>query len=180
MRILFLASCIVLFTASFSTAQQKKGATKVIPRVNRDSLPCVLNPRLPAFNILTPDSTTIFNTFSIPKGKPVALMLLSPDCEHCHKIADEIGRGMDSLSGIRFYLISISNDIAALRKFCEQHQLLRFSNIEVVGSDYEFFFVPFFGAAHLPTVALYDANKKFVKLIESPLSVKHIYDASNK
>lgn len=146
------------------------------PGFNRDNLPYKSNPDLPVFNILLKDSVTTFNTFNIPKGSPIALMLFSPDCKHCSDAMDDITRGMDSLKNIRFYLMSLSIDMTAIRKFCDDHRLEKYSNIEVVGCDYDFFFLTFFGAMNVPAIALYNSDKKLVHYFNPPFTVSQIFE----
>jgi thiol-disulfide isomerase/thioredoxin len=159
---------------SGSTPPQPPG-----PGINRDSLPYKLNPNLPEFNILLRDSVTIFNTADIPTGRPVVLMLFSPDCKHCKHAMEALTKGMDSISNIRFYLATGLHDMTRVQKFYEEHRLDRFKNIEVVGRDYDFEILAHFGAMHIPTLALYDTNKQFVHLFEGSVTVKELYELTN-
>jgi hypothetical protein len=145
------------------------------PRRNVDSLPYKLDPILPVFNILLRDSVEIFNTFNIPKGGPIALMLFSPDCHHCSEAMDALCKGMDSISNIRFYMISTSAIMSETRKFADEHQLDKYPNIKAIGWDYEFAYLTHFGTMHIPDVALYDGNKKFKYLFEAGIRVRDLY-----
>lgn len=170
---LILAASLLSFCTSVS-AQNRKPPPP--PDFNRDSLPYKSNPDLPVFNILLKDSVTTFNSFNIPKGRPIALMLFSPDCKHCSDAMDAITHGMDSLRNVRFYLMTLSSDMTGIRKFYNDHGLEKFDNIEVVGCDYDFFYLTFFGAMQVPDIALYDSHKKLVHLFEPPFTVRQIYD----
>lgn len=146
------------------------------PDFNRDNLPYKSNPDLPVFNLLLKDSVTTFNSFNIPKGRPIALMLFSPDCSHCNEAIEEIARGMDSLKNIRFYLMSLSIDMTAIRKFYADHHLEKYENIEAIGCDYDFFFLTFFGAMNVPAIALYNSDKKLLHFFDPPFTVGQIFD----
>jgi thiol-disulfide isomerase/thioredoxin len=165
----------ILFMTSFAGMAQSHRVPPPPPPANRADLPYMKTRDMPAFNILKSDSVEIFNTFYIPKGRPVALMLFSPDCKHCNELTDRITRGMDSLSEIRFYIMSMTENMTAIRKFAKEHHLEKYKNIEVVGCDYEFFFITHFGAMRVPTIALFDADKKYVDLLESEISVLDLY-----
>ncbi len=152
----------------------------IMPNTNRDSLPYNLYHDLPAFNIRNLDSFSIFNTFSIPKGRPSLLILFDPDCKHCQMFTDELMKGMDSLTNIDMYWCTSSSNFAALRNFVKEHEFSKYKNIKVVGRDYEFFFSDYYGANFIPDMALYDENKKFVKLYQTHVTVTELYDVTHK
>jgi hypothetical protein len=174
--VLILAASLLSFCTSVSAQNRKLPPPPPPPNFNRDSLPYKLNPDLPVFNILLKDSVTTFNSFNIPKGRPVALMLFSPDCKHCSEAMDAITHGMDSLKNIRFYLMTLSPDMAGIRKFYKEHNLDKFENIEAVGWDYDFFYLTFFGAMQVPDIALYNSEKKLVHFFEPPFTVSQIFE----
>jgi thiol-disulfide isomerase/thioredoxin len=159
----------------FAQEQKKDGASTA---ANTDTLkPYQKYPTLPAFNIRLMDSATIFNTYNIPEGKPIAIMLFSPDCGHCKRTIKALIKGMDSIKDIQFYLVTGFHDMSAIRQFYEEHHLARYDNIKVVGRDYEFFFVDFYKTKFVPDIALYDAHKKLVKLIEGETNASEVYKA---
>lgn len=145
-----------------------------------DSLPYKKYPTLPAFKILEMDSTTIFNTYNIPKGKPTVLMLFSPDCDHCQHLTEKLTKGMDSLKDIQFYMVTPVSSMTELREFYNKNHLADYKNIAVVGRDYQFFFFSFYGARFVPYLAIYDKHKKLIKAMDSNLSVKELYELTHK
>jgi len=173
-RYFFVLIAFAVFQRGTLLAQDRKPPPP--PDFNRDNLPYKSDQNLPVFNILLKDSVTTFNSFNIPKGKPIALMLFSPDCKHCNDAMDEITRAMDSLRNIRFYLMTLSLDMTATRNFFNQHHLEKYENIEAVGCDYDFFFLTFFGAMHIPSLALYNSDKKFVHFFEPPFTVGQLFE----
>ncbi len=146
----------------------------------RDSLPCVLYPDLPAFNIRLLDSFNVFNTYNIPKGAPALLVYFDPECSHCQLLAKALIAGMDSLSNINMFWITPIHSMTSLRKFYTDYHLADYKNIKVVGRDYEYFFNDFYGVHFVPDVALYDEKKKFVKLFENSVKVKDLYQLTHK
>ncbi|XZF13243.1 TlpA family protein disulfide reductase [Chitinophagaceae bacterium MMS25-I14] len=150
---------ILLCCSLWAVAQHSKE-----PKKTRDSLPYQKYPTLPAFNLLELDSSTIFNTYNIPEGKPVVLMFYSPDCDHCQKLAQEIMKHMDSLSVADFYLLTPMT-IGASKVFYDQYHVKNYKNIRLF-KDYEFFFPRFYGASYVPYLAIYDRHKKLVKVYE--------------
>lgn len=168
-RTIALASLLTL-SASGLYAQRR-----MPPPPRRDSIPYMFNNNLPAFNVLLRDSSGIFNTFNIPKGKPSALILFSPDCKHCIEFTGTLIRNIDSLKDVNIYMISMLQNITIMRNFIETYGLDRYSNIKVVGCDYEFFYLTYFAPMQLPAAAIFDADKKFVRLLDGNVSVNALY-----
>jgi len=167
----------LLFTcmANVTFAQEPKAQTANTPATTDTLKPYQKYPTLPAFNIKLMDSATIFNTYNIPEGKPIAIMLFSPDCSHCKRTIKSLIKGMDSIKDIQFYLVTGFHDYAAIRAFYEEHHLSRYENIKVVGRDYEYFFIDYYKTKFVPDIALYDAHKKLVKLIEGETTASEVY-----
>lgn len=169
MKVLLLLVAAWMGIGSPVTAQVKKDSS-----ARAEVPPYLKYPTLPAFNVLLSDSSTLFNTYNIPKGKPAVLMLFDPGCSHCQKFAKELTEKMDSLKNLRFYLVTSNQDMPAIRKFAEDYQLAKYPNIEVIGRDYEFFFISYYKVQSVPDLAIYDKNKKLVKLIDTKVTVDEL------
>lgn len=130
---------------------------------------------LPAFNILERDSATIFNTFNIPEGKPVAIMLFSPDCKHCRRTIKALLSGMDSISNVQFYIVTSAHSNTEIKDFYKEHNLARYKNIVEVGRDFEYFFLSFYDVHFVPDIALYDEHKKLIHLLEGETTASQVY-----
>ncbi len=166
---LFSILLATMFFASTCSAQDNK------QEVTDTLKPYQKYPTLPAFNIRLLDSVTVFNTYNIPEGNPIALMFFSPDCKHCKKTIKELLKGMDSIKEVQFYLFTSYHDVQMLRDFYNEYHLADYKNIKVVGRDYEFFFFSYYGTKFVPDIALYDAHKKLIKLIEGETNASEIY-----
>lgn len=127
---------------------------------------------MPSFNLLLIDSTTIFNTRDIPKGKPSVLLFFDPDCEHCQEETTDLLKNMDSLSNINFYFISI-NQMDRLKVFNGYYQLSRYPNI-TVGKDYSFFFLGHFKDVYPPYSIVYDRHKRLRAVFKGEATAKQI------
>lgn len=158
-----------------SAYAQDKDTTNKQAEVADTLKPYQKTPSLPVFNIRMMDSVTIFNTFNIPKGKKTMIVFFSPDCKHCNAQMKELVKGMDSLSDVQFYMITPVHSMTELRAFYEKYHLGNFKNIALVGRDYEFFFGTFYGIKVVPDMALYDEQKKIIKLFEGNTTVSEIY-----
>lgn len=172
--LLIIAVCCAAMQAVAQDKTEVKGNT-VSPT---DTLePYQKYPTLPAFNILMRDSTTIFNTYNIPDGKPTAILFFDPDCKHCKHTIHMLLKGMDSVKNIQFYMITATHSMTNLRTFYDERHLAEYPNIKTVGRDYEFFFFGHYHAKVVPDIALYDEHKKLVKLIQGEFTASAIYDA---
>ncbi len=171
--------CSLIFFAcllSMNVYGQKKNRAKDDSLTQKtDSLPYQKYPTLPAFNILLRDSVTIFNTYNIPEGKPILIMFFDPECGHCKDETKRLLAGMDSLKDIRFYMITSVHDFKKLRDFYDEYHLGDYKNIEVVGRDYEYFFITYYGVKFVPDLVLYDAHKNLVKFFDGHVTVDELY-----
>lgn len=132
-------------------------------------------PVVPVFNIRLMDSVTIFNTYNIPKGNPVAIIIFDPECKHCKYTLGNLMKGMDSVSDVQFYLVTPTHSMTLIRNFYTEHHMGEHKNIRAVGRDYEFFCFSHYRARTIPDIALYDKDKKLIKFISGDFSATDIY-----
>lgn len=170
MKKAFLLVMILGFWAFGATAQEKENDR----HEETEERPFQKAGKLPAFNIMQMDSSTIFNTYNIPEGRKVIIMLFSPECKHCKAEMEELLGGMDRLEDVDFYLVTPFHDMSAIKRFYKEHHLSDFKNIKLVGRDYEFFYHDYYKVKVIPDLALYDEHKKLVKLFEGETSVKEL------
>lgn len=113
---------------------------------------------MPAFDLLLPDSTTHFNTKSIPTGKPTVLFYFGSQCPYSHAQMEEIVEDMEILKGIQF-LVFTTDSFQGMRTFSKKFQLNKYPNI-TVGFDYKHSFADYFEVPGVPYSAIYGGNKK--------------------
>lgn len=176
----FLLAFAISFSCVLTVAAQQQDNIRKFPspNTNRDSLPYKLKPVLPQFRIMLTDSSTIFNSVSIPEGRPIVLMLFSPVCEHCSEAMASLLKDMDRLKDIRFYLISTVQSMTAIRKFYNDLDLGKYKNIEAIGWDFDYFYMENYFTLSVPDFAVYDKNKKLIKLFEVEMSAQQLYDCT--
>lgn len=166
--ILFLTIC--LFATQLSAQEKKAPAAPEAP-YKKDII-------LPSFNILSKDSTYKLNTADIPKGKFIALVYFDPNCHHCIEFVEKLMPAMDSLKHVNFYFSSPVHELSFLRQFYDKHNFKKYKNIKIVGRDIDFFFISHYQIQRFPAVAIYNKQKKFVKLVEGDATTPDaIYDA---
>lgn len=131
--------------------------------------------KLPSFDVVMLDSTTIFNTERIPDGKPFILLYFSPDCDHCHKQVDEILDNMSSFKNIQFYFFSPFK-FELLTHFSTQYHLNDYSNI-TVAYDHKFFIPSHFKTTSTPCIFIYDEDRKLSRTYEGEVNASDLLDA---
>ena len=176
MRKTFLLITAISILAFNAGAQEGKGTNKA--GAQQDIvLPYKKFPTLPAFNIRLMDSATIFNTYTIPEGNPIALFFFDPECSHCQAVTKELLKEMDKIKEIQFYMITPVHSASALRKYYNDYHLSDYKNIIMAGRDFEYFFGSYYGIKYVPDLALYDSHKKLIGLFEGAITAKELNKA---
>jgi thiol-disulfide isomerase/thioredoxin len=116
------------------------------------------NPELPSFNFLMIDSSTIYNTSQIPKGKPFVLVYFSPDCDACQEETEDLLKSMNVLKNTSFYFLT-DDPFSRLLIFNKYYKIYNYSNI-ILGNDYEHSFQKHFRPGGTPYVVLYNGKKR--------------------
>lgn len=171
-KIYLLAALLGLLFHFPASAQMKKPTEDTVIH------PYQKNPKLPAFRLLSMDSSSVFNTYNIPSGKPIILIYFGPECEHCQRFTEGMLKSIDSLKDFRIYMFTFAN-LTQLKGFYEKYHLSQYKNI-TMGKDYEFFFPSFYGARFVPYIAVYDKHKHFSKKFEGSATVTELYEAGMK
>lgn len=158
----FLLATIIIL-GNFGAGAQEKA----------EQLPYQKYPTLPAFNLMNLDSSEVINMYYAKSDKPTVLFFFSPDCEHCQITTGKLMAKMDSMQNAYFYFMTFM-PLSDLRPFAKLHHFENYKNI-IAGKDYQFFFPKFYGASTVPYLAIYDKQKKFVKLYDGAIKVPEIH-----
>ena len=111
-------------------------------------------PTLPPLQILLGDSTTLFTRQNLPAGKPVLLMLFSPDCSHCQHEAEQMHAHKTELETIQLVMVTM-DPLWKMNDFIHTYRLQEIPHI-VVGKDIYYTLLGFYNIRNLPFHALYD------------------------
>lgn len=148
-----------------------------IGQSRKDSaIPAYQQQALPAFTIRLLDSSTMFNTGKIVKGKPTVLLLFSPDCSHCAQIARSVKDRIAEFGDINLYFIAPPMPFYDIRRFAHINGLADKKQI-TVGQDTDFFFGSFFKAETVPFVVVYDRQKRFSAVLTHMKDVNELLAA---
>jgi len=179
-KIILFVTLLGLFAIVSVQAQKKhssKSKSKTTAAASTNStnasdtlLPYQKNLKFPVFRMLLMDSSTVYNTSTIPEGKPVLLFYFGAECDHCFRLLEKLLPGFDSLSDVRIIMATFSNP-TPIRKFNERFNLSKYTNIQL-GKDNDFFLGPFYGAKSVPCLVMYDRHKKFLRKWEDVAQLK--------
>lgn len=147
--------------------------------IESNPAPYQKNKNLPSFSIRLLDSTTIFNTKSIQKGKPTVFILFSPDCNHCAQLAREIKADVLQFDQVNFFMVSPPMPLYDIKMFAHINGLVDKKQI-TVGQDIDFFFGSFYRAETVPFVVIYDAEKKLFTTLKSIKKLEELFIELNK
>lgn len=166
-RFFFLLSCLCLYIIPAQAQQEQQPATDTIAPFRK-------YPAMPAFNLLLPDSSTLFNTYTIKKGQPSVLILFSPDCSHCEQLTKMI---LDNMQAFRHVNVVMGSPLPLyqIKEFMVKTGLDKQKHI-VVGHDPTFFFWSFFRADTVPFIVIYDQQKQLVTSISKLKKIEELLD----
>lgn len=163
----------VLLSLLFTTA-----SIVVVAQTEKDTLPYLKYPVMPAFEILHMDSNTITNTAFAPKGRPVIFVFFSPDCEHCIITIRELLNNRQELNNAKLYLFTPLY-FNKLKPVYDKLRLGRYKDV-VVGKEHRFFFYKFYAPVHVPYIVIYNKKKKLVAAYDGGTSLNQVIEDVNK
>lgn len=129
-------------------------------------------PQVPPFQLLLGDSATFYKKEDLPKGKPVLLMIFSPECSHCQHTAEELVQYKNELKNIQIILATL-HPIAQMNAFAATYGLDALPNV-VLGKDVYFILPSFYNLHNLPYMAFYNAKGRLIRGIEGALPMDRV------
>ena len=136
--------------------------------------PYLAKPYVPDFYILGTDSSTIFNKATIKKGKPVMIILFSPDCDHCQKQTASITKNIKAFDGVEIVMATYQPVFKA-KAFAAQYKLNTYPNF-YVGRDVMYFFGPYYQLKSAPFIAIYNKDQKLIKAFDGGAPVEKLLE----
>lgn len=130
---------------------------------------------LPSFKALLPDSSTLLSSNNFPSGKPIILFYFRPDCPQCNEETKILLDNVNSLNNVQIYFLSPMG-LNKIRNFCKTYHLESYRNI-IVAKDYELSFYRLFTPATVPYMAIYNSQKKLVKVYSEKPIISAIFEA---
>lgn len=123
---------------------------------------------LPEFDFKALDGQ-IFHRGDIPNDIPAALIYFNTSCPHCNAAIEDLLTNSTLLDSVYFLMISRQKP-EPLLQFVREKQLGGRKNITVV-ADAQDLFPKTFGTAMVPTLFLYEKDRRLIKIFKGETSV---------
>lgn len=135
-------------------------------------------PTIPVFDVKLTDSVTVFNTGSIPEGKPAVIVFFSSDCKHCQDETRTFIKNIDSIRNINFYYVSIEpyKDVKLFHDYFKMDQYPNFT----ITWDYSYAFLKYFKPSSTPYILVYDKEKGLRYKFAGEVEFRAIMDSIRK
>ncbi|MEO7984172.1 MAG: hypothetical protein ABI688_08825 [Bacteroidota bacterium] len=132
----------------------------------------------PTVDVLLIDSSTIYQTKTIAKDKPVVLLTFNTTCEHCQHMAQELTTKKNQLENILFVMIS-TESISTIRNFYNQYSLSKMKGL-IIGRDLNLVTPRLFMYESFPFCAIYTRKHQFIGAFERNFTADTIINELKK
>lgn len=130
---------------------------------------------LPTFSFLDPKTNALLSSGQIPGGQPIIFLYFKTDCPFCQAETRSLIRNIDSLKGVRLYFLT-AMPVSDLNAFSSEYHLNDFANI-ITGKDYQYSFARTFKPQTVPYMAIYDGEKKLIRIFKGSVPLGMIMEA---
>jgi len=127
---------------------------------------------IPAFKLISGDSTRFLNSADLPSGHPTLLMYFSPSCDHCQRQVKSILSHLQQISDVQIYLVT-DDSFKEIKAFSEELRLDTAENI-MVTKDLSYSFFAAYKPTDVPYIAIYDAKKQLKKIYSGETEIDFI------
>jgi thiol-disulfide isomerase/thioredoxin len=127
---------------------------------------------LPDFKLFLVDSSTYFNTASLPNGKPVVFFYFGPGCPYSRAQMQGIIDDMEKFKDLQFVIFTTA-PFNEMKWFYKNYKLDKYKNI-ITGLDYTNFFVNYFKTDGVPYLAIYGRDKRLNDAFDGQMPVSQI------
>ncbi len=166
-RILFLIGCLLIAMVGFS----QKSMTDSVPAYIRAGV-------IPSFISYAAPDSTLFSKQDVHKGKPVLLMIFSPDCSHCQNVTKEIIKNIDHFKKAQIIMITWL-PYPEMTAFYKDYKIANYPEIKMAW-DSKYFFLPYYNVRNYPKLIVYDKKGKYVKEFQGDVNIDDVWQTVNK
>lgn len=107
------------------------------------------------------------------RQKPTVIIYFHPECEHCQYEASEIGKQAEQFEKANMILITPDNSTKRVEAFATKYHLWGVDNL-VVLLDHKNNFKNHFGTAVIPSIFIYGADHKLLKVYKGETKMEAI------
>jgi thiol-disulfide isomerase/thioredoxin len=116
---------------------------------------------IPPFLLEKPNGGTFVNT-QLKKGKPVMLMIFSPQCDHCEHMMDSLKNIASMFKNTQLMLVAEDRNKQFMKGFIEKTKIGSVPLFENIGTERGRLIGEIYNYKILPQVNFYDKNYKLV------------------
>lgn len=116
---------------------------------------------LPPFTIVKTNGTAITNPL-LKKGKPVMVIIFSPECDHCERVLDSLKTMAGNFKNTQLLLVTEARHKGLLSKFLKKINLDNMPAFNNTGWDGGNLIYDIYTYQHLPQVNIYSERYKLV------------------
>jgi thiol-disulfide isomerase/thioredoxin len=127
---------------------------------------------IPSVNLLLADSSSHFNTNSIPNGRYFVIFYFSPHCPYCRAQMTEMLAKSNELKDVQIYAATFGK-FKNFKAFCDEFKLNQYKNI-TAGLDCTDSIGRYFKLKGIPFTAVYDSQKKLSQAFAGRISVNRL------
>ena len=167
-KLLFLSGYLLIASAGFSQTNTPTDSTPDYVRVGT----------LPPFTTYKAPDSTIFSKKNLQKGKPVLLMIFSPDCGHCQHVTNELLQNMDHFKKTQILMFTWL-PYSDMMSFYKTYKIADYPKITLAW-DSKYFFLPYYHVQTYPKLIVYDKKGKFVKEFQGDIQIEEVWKAMGK
>lgn len=105
--------------------------------------------------------------------KPTVIIYFHPECEHCQYEASEIGKQAEQFEKANMIMITPDDSTKQVEAFAAKYHLWEVDNLTVL-LDRNHQFLKSFGTTVFPSVFIYGADKKLLKMYKGETKMEAI------
>jgi len=144
---------------------------KVISKINHKKEVAENIKTIPAFSYKTTKGE-VFSNKDLKNDTPTLFLYFNSECEHCQSEAEQIRDNVEKFANVQ--LIFISFEVPKkIEYFSTKYKLNHYDNINFL-CDSKVSFSITFDVKSLPTIVIYDKNKKLLEKIKGQVKVETI------
>lgn len=149
---------------------------KVISKINHKKEVAEHIKTIPAFSYKNINGKVFSNT-DFKENTSTIFLYFNSECEHCQNEAEQIRDNIKKFANVQLVFISFEEP-KQIEAFAAKYKLNHYDNVNFL-CDSKVSFATTFDVNSLPTVVIYDKNKKLVKKIKGEVKVENILNMLN-
>lgn len=118
---------------------------------------------IPPFRLELTHNGASFTNANLKPGKPLMLMIFSPECDHCEHMVDSIKANASLFKNTELILVAEARNKEHMKKFIEKTGIKRLPLFQNIGVDQSNLIYHIYTQKILPQINFYDKRQKLVK-----------------